>query len=579
MVIGLDMKRFHGFLRPARRHGVMAAALLFLLVFSAGTAAIVRAAVVPITPANVGRIDQTLSAGQIAVYVTRGGGGLGSNPQNSTARYTFVPGPGTPPLGFGSLHMPTGIGTGSGNGGRVWASSTDLNGTLLSAVSTLSYASYVTTGGVTAPALNLYVDLNGNGAWNFASDALLVYEPYWNGTVSQNIWQSWNAATGRWWDSRGKVASNAGGGVCNRTFAQILDGSNPPGCTTIYAAYPNARVVAASGSLPGLHVVTGDSNGTSTWANFNGFIDAFNTGVNTYDFEAPTTVYIDPAWSTTPALQSVGSIFSPAAIRYPFGTAPFVASSNCPLTPRFYGLDGFASQADMTAVLGAAFTGTVLTCADVAPTAAPTATNLPTETPVPTATDLPTETLLPTNTTVPGETATETPLPTETGTVTETPVATSTSEATGTATAPIPRPTLAAPTVQAVTAPLCSLIGGGTNTVVRASVTDGTVTRGSVFCQVITENSQFVRDASEIGVLSVIQQGPLQAVEVFGLLHTGDSAPDFNNPITVCLAGSGRIIYLSALQAPRTPAQMTTLATPGYTCALIPDAGTVVLIP
>jgi hypothetical protein len=130
-----------------------------------------------------------------------------------------------------------------------------------------------------------------------------------------------------------------------------------------------------------------------------------------------------------------------------------------------------------------------------------------------------------------------------------------------------------------VTAPLCSLIGGGTNTVVRASVTDGTVTRGSVFCQVITENSQFVRDASEIGVLSVIQQGPLQAVEVFGLLHTGDSAPDFNNPITVCLAGSGRIIYLSALQAPRTPAQMTTLATPGYTCALIPDAGTVVLIP
>lgn len=489
----------HRHISPA---AVMIVVILLLITTSV---TLVSAATVPVTPANVLQITQPLSAGQVAVYVTRGNTSL--NPENSTARYTFVSGPGTPPMGGGSLHMPTGSGTGAGNGGRVWVANSDLDGTLLSAIPTLSYSSYVVSNGsgFTAPSLNLYVDLNNNGVWEFSTDALLVYEPYWNGTVSLNTWQSWNAATGRWWDARSKVASGAGGGVCNRTLAQIVAGTNPAGCSTVYAAQPNARVIAQAPGLPGLYTVTGDSIGSSGWVNFDGYLDALNTGVNLYDFEPPTTVYVDPAWTGTPVL--TGSLV--VAHRTPFGTAPFVTT--CPqLTPKYFGLDGFASQADVTAALGAGFTGQVVDCSTVNVTPAPT----------------------------PGTGA-----------------------------------------VNAATAPLCSLIGGGTNSIVRANVADGTVPQGSVFCQVITENSNHIRNAAEIGVPSLIERGPIQAVEVFGLLHDGQSAPDFAIPVTVCLAGSGQFVYLNALQAPREPAYLPSTASAGYTCATISDAGTVVLVP
>ncbi|HYO89327.1 MAG TPA: hypothetical protein VER79_11800 [Candidatus Limnocylindrales bacterium] len=491
------MMKFTSLMRA--QHSLLAAVMLLALPLTLGSAGLVSAAVVPITPANVARIDQPLSAGQIAVYVTRGN--TSSAPETSTARYAFVPGPGAPPSGIGSLRMSSGSGTGSGNGGKTWVATPDLNGQGLAAI-TLSYSTYIANnnGGVTAPSLNLFIDLDGDNA----RDTTLVFEPYFQGSnPTTNVWQTWNAAAGVWWDTLGLIAPRGGSYPCNRTLAQIVAGTEPSGCID-YPAYPNARAVAWLG-LPSLHVVTGDSAGTPPgWPNFDGYLDALNTGVNFYNFEPPSTVYVDAAWAGTPALTSTGL----AAIGTPFGTAPF--ESTCAgLTPHFFGLDGFASQADVTAALGAGYTGIVQDCTSVVPT---------------------------------------------------------------------PDPASAAP-VNAATAPLCSLIGGGTNSVVRASVPDNTVTRGSVFCQVITENSQYVRSASEIGVLSIIQQGPIQAVEVFGLRHSGDSAPDFNNPITICLAGSGQFIYLSALQAPRSPTALAALGSSGYTCASIQDAGTVVLVP
>jgi hypothetical protein len=41
----------------------------------------------------------------------------------------------------------------------------------------------------------------------------LVYEPYENGTVSANVWQTWNVANGQFWSSK----TTTGGGDCNVT--------------------------------------------------------------------------------------------------------------------------------------------------------------------------------------------------------------------------------------------------------------------------------------------------------------------------------------------------------------------------
>lgn len=49
--------------------------------------------------------------------------------------------------------------------------------------------------------------------------------------------------------------------------------------------------------------------------------------------------------------------------------------------------------------------------------------------------------------------------------------------------------------------------------------------------------------------------------------------------MTICLEGAGRFIYLSALNSPRTTFEMPPVVDGDYTCATIPAAGTVVLIP
>ncbi|MBZ0277951.1 MAG: SH3 domain-containing protein, partial [Anaerolineae bacterium] len=127
--------------------------------------------------------------------------------------------------------------------------------------------------------------------------------------------------------------------------------------------------------------------------------------------------------------------------------------------------------------------------------------------------------------------------------------------------------------------PPCADLNGETNRIVRANVQDGTVANGSVFCRIINENGSFVQSANEIGDQSVLDRGILQAVDVFGLSYTGNPVSAFNLSVNICLVGSGSIIYLDATAAPRVPVQITATSQGGYTCANIPNAGTVVLVP
>ncbi len=125
--------------------------------------------------------------------------------------------------------------------------------------------------------------------------------------------------------------------------------------------------------------------------------------------------------------------------------------------------------------------------------------------------------------------------------------------------------------------PLCSDSSGTTNSIVRATVPGGTITNGSVFCRVIAQNSTFIESADEVGIQTILDQGVVQAVDVFGLLAGGQSVVAFNDPVQICLAGSGAYYFIDASKSPRSAIQLPTQIINGYACASIPNAGTVVL--
>ena len=126
--------------------------------------------------------------------------------------------------------------------------------------------------------------------------------------------------------------------------------------------------------------------------------------------------------------------------------------------------------------------------------------------------------------------------------------------------------------------PLCADIDGTTNAVIRADVPAGTVTGGEVYCRVIAQNGQFIQVPAEVGIRAVIDLGVIHAVDVFGLLPNNIPGKDFNNPVQVCLQGSGSLVYLNSQNAPRFAVVLTgTSSQGGYTCGSIPEPGTVVL--
>ena len=103
---------------------------------------------------------------------------------------------------------------------------------------------------------------------------------------------------------------------------------------------------------------------------------------------------------------------------------------------------------------------------------------------------------------------------------------------------------------------------------------------GNVFCRVIVKNSAVITNLAEIGVQSVIDQGVVQAVDLFGLLPNGSPVVPLISPIGVCLRGQGSMVLLSAADVARTPSWLPvdTNSPAGYTCANVYVSGTVVLV-
>lgn len=238
-------------------------------------------------------------------------------------------------------------------------------------------------------------------------------------------------------------------------------------------------------------------------------------------------------------------------------------------TWRLYTLD------DRSGSIGSIGGGWSITITTPDVTETPTATETPTETP--TVTETPTET--PTVTETPTETPTEEPTATETPTVTETPTEIPTEEPTAEPTegpAPVPAAHYAMEPAE-----LCADLSGATSPIVRGSVSPEAVPNGNVYCRVLAEDGVFPNplDTARLGDPGLIEYGVIHAVDVFGVTSGGMSYPAFDVPVTICLQGTGRFIYLNALNSPRTTFEMPAVVQGGYTCASIPAAGTVVLIP
>ncbi|NDJ75530.1 MAG: SH3 domain-containing protein [Chloroflexi bacterium] len=137
-----------------------------------------------------------------------------------------------------------------------------------------------------------------------------------------------------------------------------------------------------------------------------------------------------------------------------------------------------------------------------------------------------------------------------------------------------PEPTQADTTRQVT---YCADFDGSTNDIVRAEIPAETIERGDVYCRVIAIDGEFVRNAAEIGDPAVLDQGVIQAVDVYGMSHGGQIQNVFNERVKVCLLGRGTLWYLDATVSPRYLQRLAITREGSYTCGRISGPGTVVL--
>lgn len=169
----------------------------------------------------------------------------------------FVAGPVIPPMGVGSAQLSTtdlSQGYIFGKQGYAGKKFSDLN--------KLSYSTFVKTGNnLVAPALQFNFDpdvTDANNGWSGRA----VYEPYYNGTVQDGTWQTWDALNNGnavWWLSWSSLSNPC-------------PASAPCTLNQLKAALPNAGV--DNGALGGVLFKAGSGG----FAPFVGAVDGFTIG-------------------------------------------------------------------------------------------------------------------------------------------------------------------------------------------------------------------------------------------------------------------------------------------------------------
>lgn len=189
---------------------------------------------------------------------------------------SYASGPATPPLGFGSANLNVDA------NGRHNIATFGYAGTRLDQLTHLSYSTHQVSGNPAAAiSLQFGMDYNLNDA-DTSFQGRLVYEPYVNGTVQQNTWQTWNALNGRFWATRAPF---------NATCPQ----ANPCTLQQVLTAWPNAGIHADNSvNFFGLFILRA---GGPTDFPFDGYVDNVTVGVGanstTWNFEPINTVVVD----------------------------------------------------------------------------------------------------------------------------------------------------------------------------------------------------------------------------------------------------------------------------------------------
>ena len=214
---------------------------------------------------------------------------------------SFVTGPGTPPMGDGSLEFTFGT---EGEDG-VQARQIGYDGQFIRDLADFTYSTYVQVAGSggQAPYIILDVDLNNDGV----RDDLWFFEPvYQTGAfcpenpqpaVATGSWQTWDASNGCWYSLFGTAGT--GPGVNVAPLSVLLD------------AEPDARISTsiAGGSI---RVVTGF--GDLAWDGFVGNADAvtidFLGNSTTYDFEPVPNIIIGDVTQAEGTIGTTNFVFN-----------------------------------------------------------------------------------------------------------------------------------------------------------------------------------------------------------------------------------------------------------------------------
>jgi hypothetical protein len=180
----------------------------------------------------------------------------------------FVTGPGTAPVGAGSVKLSVADAL-----ERLVLSTGAHAGTRLDGLSALKYSTWLESGtGSVSLQLDVDFDLSDTStAWQ----GTLVFEPTLNGTATAGQWQTWDGLTGKWYMTGTAIAANAPAG-------QPFPLATPGTLAQILTTFPNAGIRATVGSLS---LRTGGPAGAST-INADAVVIGLTGGdTTTYNFE------------------------------------------------------------------------------------------------------------------------------------------------------------------------------------------------------------------------------------------------------------------------------------------------------
>jgi hypothetical protein len=198
------------------------------------------------------------------------------NDNNQGGSGSFVSGPATPPIGFGSAQLTTNTTL----DGQILAKA-GYQGVKLSTFKSLKYSSFQSTtniSNITAIALQFNIDKDVTDA-NNSYQGRIVYEPYNNtaGTVPLGTWNQWdaiNSGNAKWWFSNSTV------------FGTGCAQANPCTISHILALYPNIGINSVYGAV----IFKAGSGWTTP---FKGSVDKLIVGTaldtTTYNFEQDLT--------------------------------------------------------------------------------------------------------------------------------------------------------------------------------------------------------------------------------------------------------------------------------------------------